>query len=155
MQAHNGKAESSDEASTALRVKAYLERQLRWLEAALNRMEELSESLDADAIEKLTEQAGRDEQDLDTFLREQHVLLREWRATQSASEDLTRVIQTLARQNTLAAKRLIEARARAQQRIDRALQENQAAMKALKQGRALMRRYDSHMRDSEYFERQV
>ncbi len=155
MRAHNVRAESHDEASVALRVQVYLERQLRWLEAALIRMEKLSESLDEDTVENLIAQAARDEQELDTFAREQQALLREWRAIHSAPEDIADAIRTLARQNTLAANELFEARARAQQRIELALQENQAAMKALKQGRALTQRYDTRLRDMGYFERQA
>ncbi len=155
MPARKQKADHQEPEQLVRRVQAYLDRQTAWLRSAIERTEALCESIEDGDVESLCEQAVRDNQTLNTFSREQQILLVEWRAAKDVPDEWRAAVQAKARQAATLGRDLHQKRSAALERIREAAATNQAAQRLLRFGRSALEGYNTRVDDASFLDRQA
>ena len=126
---------------TATRLRIFFKRQIDWLETRLEELDRLEALLDDEYLDALTEAEARRERELENFRREATGLLREWRASEDATETDREEIRALADQARELVNQLVKRCATAADvtRGEKARREDE--FNAMRRGQGMLRKY--------------
>lgn len=139
----------------AHRVSVFLTRYHQWLETGLNTLSTLGTNLQGDGLEALVTFQELRDRESEQLLSEYAVLLKEWKACTSVSDEDAAHIRMLATQVDTIRQQLQDAYAGSSARVALAQDACEEELQLLRKGKNTIRDYAPPTLDSDFFDRSV